>query len=292
MPAELIAFLSNICYYLAFAVWKVAVGRMDPLHGAHPLHAMGQGLRDSGWWVGLLLMVGGAGLQVTALTTLPLNVAAPIFAASLIPLLLLAVFYFQERLAPREWLCLGFVGVAFVLLALSVSDQPLTVTTGRTVPILLVAVLSLVIPGWLFTSGDYTQGGRHARPVSGVAYGIGVGIVYGTSELMIKSLSDLYRAGYGIADIAATPQPYILILTATTSYVMTGIALQRCRMAIVITVGTITSQVQLLLVGSVLYGEASPGTIGVALRIGALVIAGTAIFLFPRQEKRAYELSV
>ncbi|RAY11232.1 hypothetical protein DPM19_31235 [Actinomadura craniellae] len=289
MRAELLAFCATACYYLSYAIWKIAAERMPPLRGTRPFHLAWQGVTSAWWWLGLMVTLGGVALQIAALRTLPLAVAVPIFVASLVCLLILAMVGFGERLNSREWLCLGLFAGAVLLVVLSVEEVPrLSGTSVSVLPVLAVVVPAVAIPVLLFVLDGRSPEGRHARPIAGVVYGIGTGVLNGTAELMIKGIADLYRDGEGVADIAATPYPHALLVTAITAFMMIQVALQRYRMAVVISVGTVIAQGHLLLTGTLLYGEALPRDPGAAvLRVLALATAVAAVLLFPRQEDPA-----
>lgn len=283
--AEAAAFAATVFYYIAYALWKRAAAGMEPLRGTRPIRTFVVVIGSGLWWAGLAVTLVGAALQGVALAALPIALAAPIFAASLGVLLLIAMAGFGERLTLREWGCLGMFAAAMVMVSLSVRDVPAATGTVPPLAVLAVCAASLPVPVVLFALGDRRPEGRHARPIAGVAYGIAIGLVCGTSEVMIKGMAALPGPDRTAAALAATPYPYALVVSAVLSWATTQIALQRSRLAVVMSVGTIVAQAHLLLTGTFLYGEAWPqDEAGTMLRLAALATAFAALLLFPRQE--------
>jgi hypothetical protein len=122
---------------------------------------------------------------------------------------------------------------------------------------------------------------RHARPVTGIAYGLSSGFPVGTAELAIKGWSDDAHATS--LRIAATPWPYLTVLAAAVGFGIMVAAFQRCRVSIVATVMTVSAKTYLLTMGTFLYAEPWPQDVGrSAMRLGALALGAIAVLQFPR----------
>src|ERR1700738_2210189 len=100
MTGALAAFAATALYYLGFAIFKVAADRMEPLRVSHLLHMVWHVLTDLVFLARLCRVLGGLSLQIVALSKVPLSVAVPIFVSGLVPLLVIAVVFFGERLTP------------------------------------------------------------------------------------------------------------------------------------------------------------------------------------------------
>ncbi|SEF62499.1 hypothetical protein SAMN04489712_101630 [Thermomonospora echinospora] len=283
-----VAALAAVClYYLGAAFFKVAAGRMEPLHGRRPVHLIRQVLSDRLWVTGLLVFTVGLELQIVAFAELSLGPAQPLFCSTLLFLLVICLGYFGERLVPREWAGLGLFAVATMCIALSVptGDDPIEglPPTPTVVP---VAALSLAVPLLLFPLVGRHATGRHARPLAGIAYGLICGLLLGTGEVAVKGLSIANGTRAHGLSLLAEPYLYLTLVAAGLGLCQGTIALQRCRMAIPMVVCTIVAKTYLLVVGSWLYGVGWPSDplsghlrlIGVCLAIGAL-------FVFPRHER-------
>ncbi|MGH8880224.1 MAG: hypothetical protein ACRD0P_23205, partial [Stackebrandtia sp.] len=275
------AFGATGLYYVGFAVFKLAADRMMPLRGNRLLQMVWVIVTDWVFLAGLAIVLGGLTLQIIALGHLPLGVAVPVFMSGVIPLLLIAMAFFGDRLTAREWLSLALTGVAILMLTASVGDPP----PIRTVDLPLwklaaVAVPAVLVPLAIISFGDRSPDGRHARPVTGIAYGLSCGFPVGTAELAIKGWSD---SGGFTADIIRTQYPYVTVLAAAFGFGIMVAAFQRVRVSVVATVMTVSAKTYLLLGGTFLYGEPWPKDgMDAAMRVGALVLAVIAIAQFPR----------
>ena len=282
----ILALMATIIYYLGFIVFRVAANRMPELRGTRPFRLIQYTYTNWLWLSGLAIVLAGVGTQVKALTMLPLSLAQPIFAASLVFVLFYAGVFFGERLTAREWTCVGLFGLATVLVGLSNGrHEVLTSTVAGPLKLAAVVVPGVLVGVAVLVGGDVRTFGRHARPLAGIAHGIGCGVSLGVSELAIKGVAAVYNA-HGFAEAAyGTPYPYVAVGMAALGLAQLQIGLQRCRMSIVVTVLTVTAKTQLVILGPVLFKEPWPtDRLLFAIRIGAFVLAGAALVLFPRHE--------
>ncbi|MBE1530168.1 hypothetical protein, partial [Actinomadura algeriensis] len=228
------------------------------------------------------LVLGGLSLQIVALSKLSLPTAVPIFMSGIVPLLIIALAFFGERLTPREWLSLVLTGAAILLLAASVGgDEPISSADAPPWRLGIVIAPAVLLPLLILVIGDHRPDGRHARPVTGIAYGIAAGLPVGTAEIAIAGWSDHeHRADAGIL---STPWPYLTVLAAAIGFGIMVAAFQRCRVSIVSTVMTVCAKSYLLIMGTFVYGQPWPDEMDrSAMRIGALALAAVAVLQFPR----------
>ncbi|MFI0357617.1 hypothetical protein [Actinomadura sp. 9N407] len=274
------AFGATGLYYVGFAVFKLAADRMEPLRGDRILHLARVILFDWVFLAGLALVLGGLGLQILALTEVSLGIAVPIFMSGVVPLLLIALVFFGERLTGREWLSLLLIAAAMGLIAASIGNPP--PITAADVPVWQLAVVvapALLVPLVVLLTGESRPDGRHARPITGIAYGLGTGIPIGTAELSIKGWSD---SGLGLGSLL-TPYPYVTVVSATIGFGILMMAFQRCRVSVVATVMTVSAKTHLLVTGTLLYGEPWPDEPRYfAMRVAALALGVIAVVQFPR----------
>ncbi|TNY34577.1 hypothetical protein [Thermomonospora catenispora] len=279
------AFGATGLYYVGFAVFKVAADRMEPLRGNRIPHMAWTILTSPVFYGGLVLVLGGLALQIVALGELTLGVAVPIFVSGLVPLLLIALTVFGERLSLREWLSMLLIATAMLLIALSIGgSEPLAADAVPSWQLIAVALPPLVLSVALMAFGDRRPDGRHARPVAGIAYGMSAGFPIGTAELAIKGWGDSASLG---PEILRTPYPYVTVVAAALGFGIIMAGFQRCRVIIVATVMTVSAKSYLLVMGTLLYGEPWPEEVRqAALRALALVLAVSAVLLFPRHDDR------
>lgn len=286
MNGVIAAFTATSLYYLGFSIFKIAADRMERLRGSRPFRMVFLAFSNPLWVLGLLVIFGGIYFQVRALATLPLGKATPYFVAGLVLILLLAVTLFRERLTPREWFCLFLIAVGMVLVAVSVGRSP-TLTNGDVEPWKIIAIVlpALFFPYLLVARADRRPDGRHARPISGMAFGVTAGFPLGTAEIAIRGLAAHQHDGLSIL---STPHPYVVLISGAISFIILMLGFQRCRVAIVITVATIIAKDYLLIMGTLVYGEPWPGdTRNAALRVGGLLLTGTALLLFPHYDPKS-----
>lgn len=283
------AFSATGLYYLGFAVFKLAADRMAPLRGNRILHMIWTIVSNWIFLIALAIVLGGLGLQILALRMLPLSTAVPIFMSGMVPLLLIALVFFGERLTPREWLSLLLIGGAILLLTASLSgDEPIGSADAPLWKISVVVAPAVLVPVLILVLGDYRPDGRHARPVTGIAYGLSSGFPVGTAELAIKGWSD--HADATSLRIALTPWPYLTVIAAGIGFGIMVMAFQRCRVSIVATVMTVSAKTYLLAMGTFLYEEPWPRDAAYsAMRLGALTLGAIAVLQFPRHRPIAEE---
>ncbi|WP_243713278.1 hypothetical protein [Actinomadura sp. 6K520] len=280
---QLLAFLSTGVYFAGLAFFKLAAAGMGPLRGSRPRHLARTLLTSRTWVAGAAVLGVGAALQVAALTGLPLFEAMPMFLAGLGVLLVLAVPILGERPTPREWGCVALLVVAAVLLVRATpgSRAPVGIETPPSPLVVAVVLPSLLVPCIMFLAYDQGRKGAHARPLTGVALAINVGLLTGTNELMLRGAASLTGDP---GTLISTPYLYVFAVAAPLAMGQLQIALQRSRLVVVGLVATATAKTYLLLVATPLYGEPWPAESGqAALALGLSLLAVAAV---PHHEPR------
>lgn len=291
-----LALLATSTYYVAFVVFRTAAGRMPPLRGSRPFHVAWTMLTDPVWFGGGLLLFAGLAGEVVALEELPLAVAQPVFAVSLVLLVIYSVWVLGERMTGREWASVALFVVATVLVGLSAgagtgsasADRGWRPTLADPWPMLAVTVPAVLVAGLVWLVGDRRAGGRHARRLAGVAYGIGAGACAGLAEAGIRGMSLVFEDAHGdVLAVLKTPYPYLTLGLAALALGQLQVALQRCRLAIIATVLTVIGRSYLVVASTVLYHEGWPSDpVPFALRTAGFVVALAALLNFPRHERR------
>ena len=286
MAGSLVALLATTLEFLACGFFKVAAARMEPLRGTRPIRVLSLAVRSPHWLAGMVLVLAGIVLQFLSLTLIPLSSANPLYLTPLIVLLVMAVGYFHERLTLREWLSLGLLAIATLLIAVSVSHGEHARNALPTHTLFFAVVIpSVVIPLIVFSVGDLHQTGRHARPIAGIAYGASMGVLIGTGQFAAAGLFNAYQSGLRGTALLQEPYLWAMVLSAGFGLGQMLIALQRCRMAIVITVDSVVAQTQLVVMATLLYGEGWPhDQLWSLVRAGGFALGLVAIFIFPRHE--------
>ncbi|MFC0038309.1 hypothetical protein [Actinomadura rayongensis] len=295
MQAPLLACAAQVLFVVAFVLFKSAARTMPVLSARRPLQTTGRVARSPRWVLGLIILLSGFAMADLALLSLPIASALPAYAGSLVVLLVIGAVRFGERLTRREWFAMAIVVAAMATAALSVAGAPgpWTATVERphlaTVPplwaIALVVVPSLFLPLWMFSLRDRVTAGRHARAITGIAYGIGAGAMLGVAETFGLGMELLYKQGHH--NPFTTPHVYLFVLAGLLGIGLLSIGLQRCRLTILVTVLTVTAKAHILVSATLLFGEPWPHDRTTAmLRGGSVLLAGLAVLTFPRHELR------
>ncbi|MFI6522955.1 DMT family transporter [Spirillospora sp. NPDC050679] len=290
-----LALLATTAYYTAFLVFRAAGKRMPPLRGSRPFHVARHMLTDPVWLLGGVVLFVGLAYQVVAFSAVSLAVAQPVFALSLVLLVGYAVLVLGERLSPREWASVALFVLATVLIGLSAdgSGRPTAdATLAGTLkdPWLMLGVMApaVVAAGLVWLVGDRRAGGRHARKLAGVAYGIGAGACAGLAEAGIRGMSIVYDGTRSVQAVLESPYPYLTVGMAAIALGQLQVALQRCRVAVVATVLTVIGRTYLVVSSMVLFGDTWPReTLPFVLRTGGFALALAALAAFPRYERDA-----
>src|SRR5262249_37092237 len=156
-------------------------------------------------------------MDCAAFTQLPLAATLPVAASCSVLVPLIAFALFGERYTARELGVMAVIVMAMSALALPVLHQSADFGTlfpghpGRP-PIWKVACYAApagLIPLMLFVGRDSIIGGRHARRLTGVAYGIGAGVQLGAALVSGVGIAALLR--HDPAAAFAGPFPYIIL---------------------------------------------------------------------------------
>ncbi|MFI0351160.1 hypothetical protein [Actinomadura sp. 9N407] len=274
-----LAFVASGLYFLGFAFFKAAAARMERLDGTRPLHLAARILASGSWWRGVAFMLVGAVFQLAALSRTGPETMTPALLAGLIVLLAVAQGVFRERVTGLEWLVfilLFAAGVCFTGATNSVWEPP----PFRV--LLVLAAASIVLPVGLFAFGDRQPAGVHARRLSGIAYGICAGILIGLGEL---SLTLSVHRGLDRTILTSTIYPYLFVAAVGVGVVQLQIALQRCRMVVLLFVATVVAKIYVLLAGM---PPADPMTWpSRAQLLAGTILLITAFVLVPRFEGKS-----
>ncbi|MDX6742936.1 hypothetical protein [Actinocorallia sp. A-T 12471] len=240
-----------------------------------------------------MTVLSGTVVAAFAVDTAPVAVLLPTYACGLVLLLAVGVFGFGERVTGREGRGLALVFGALVLLALPVWQGFGEIASrGASAPpspaawsFTLAALASILVPLWLFCMRDRKVEGRHARRITGVAYGIGSGVLLGTAEVM--GIGMIPYVPDDLPALLATPYPYLFVLSGALGLGLLHIGLQSRRLVIVVAVMNVVGKLHLVVCATLLFGEPWPGDpVWLGLLLGGMVLALYAVLLLPRHEGR------
>ncbi|WP_326795704.1 hypothetical protein OG946_09555 [Streptomyces sp. NBC_01808] len=288
------ALLANVFISCGFVLEKRALSALPELSVKRPARMVRVLVSSPLWLAGCLSLGLGFAAQLLCYRTLPLAAAQGILVSGLVLLVLLSSRFLGERLSARELAGVAAILLSLGMIVLSLDQDADTVSTsapaGR---FLLVALPSLAAGLWLYLAAELRAKRRHRIPTTGIAYGVGVGFLYGVSSLTIKGVSGLVPGSdvLGTAgDLLASPYPYTLAFTAVAGLVMSQAALQRCRASLIVPVCTTANCLHAVAAGTFVFGEPLPHDAPrLLLRLGGIALAVSVLLALPRHDEPAPE---
>jgi drug/metabolite transporter (DMT)-like permease len=295
-----LALLATTCYNSGLIVEKQALGRL-PAISARRLVSLALTLGSSPRWLaGFCLVLCGLAFQVLALTLAPVTVVQPVMASGVAVVLLLSRLVLRERLGRVAYACVAVMALSVVLLALSAASGSAASEVGHRFSGAEVAAVALpsALLGLAAGAVALRDGSRrHAKPATGVSYGIATGVLYGVAALAIKALSGalLHHHGAAAVLIAMVSSPYLYLggACSASGLLLFQTALQRCRISIVAPVSNVLGGIYFIVVGTWLFHERLPTSpVLLALRLAGIVIAGCVVVALSRVGDTAGEAVV
>ncbi|GAA2737954.1 hypothetical protein [Actinocorallia aurantiaca] len=292
MQPVLLACAAHLVYLTGFVIFKMTGASLPPLTARRPFHATMKLATSGSWMIGLTTVMSGTVVAAAAVNTAPVSIMLATYLFGLLLLLLVGVQGFKERLSRREAGAISLLVAALVLVAVSVAfgygSFPSRSLAGPPDPspwtFAAATVPSLLFPIWLFCVRERKVEGRHARRLTGVAYGIGAGVLLGTAETMGVAMIP-YITG-DPRYLLFTPYPVLFVLAGGLGLGLLHIGLQQRRLIVVCVVMNIVGKIQLVCGAALLFGEPWPSEpLWLALELAGVFLALYAVLLFPRYER-------
>ncbi|MFD7499446.1 hypothetical protein [Streptomyces sp. NPDC059850] len=282
------ALLANVAYSTGFVLEKRALSALPPLSTTRPARLLRLLLGSPLWLAGSAALAAGFAAQLVVYRTLPIAAAQGLFVSGLVLLLLLSSRVLGERTSGRERAGIGLILCALVMVVASLRGDGDIGHTAATGTLLAICVPTLVA-GVLLYGATERRARRPDASVTGVEYGVAVGLLYGVSSLAIKGVSGLLTTDGGLGSLALTllrgPYPYLLLFTGAAGLVLSQTALQRCRASLIVPVCTTVTCVFTVVCGTVAFGEPLPHEPWrLALRLGGTALAVCVLLTLPRRD--------
>ncbi|MGH8996122.1 MAG: DMT family transporter [Acidimicrobiales bacterium] len=275
LTGVIVSIASALLYNVGFVVEKHALEAMAPVHARRIGHLLASVLSSPLWLIGFSSMLAGLALQVLALSLVSISVVQPIFVSGIVVLLALSHVSLKERLGRREWTAVCIVAVSLLAISLSLdvgSDR--AGSHGEFGSLVLAAVPTVAVGGWLFLSAERVGGSRRLD-LRAPLFGISTGLMYGVAALATKALSaqvERYGIYASIPHILSSAYLYALVLTSGLGLLLFQTALQRCPASVVVPVSNVVSSTYVVAVGTVIFDEHLPSAAWkLALRIAGFV---------------------
>jgi len=284
------ALLANVLYSTGFVLEKRALASLPPLSAGRPARVV-RLLAGSPLWIGgCLVLACGFGAQLAVYRTLPIAAAQGLFVSGLVLLLLLSSAVLGEQRSGRERHGVAVITVALLMVVASLHNTSEPISRHASFGVLMALCVPSLAGGLLlYWTAERKAGRRHRLPTSGVAYGVAVGLLYGVSSLAIKGVAGLLSVSglpSAVLALAATPYPYLLVVTGAAGLVLSQTALQRCRASLFVPVGSTINCVFTVAGGGIAFSEPLPtDPLRLILRLGGTGLALSVLLLLPRHDQ-------
>jgi drug/metabolite transporter (DMT)-like permease len=274
-----LALLSTLALNFGWLLQHRGARDLPPIQARHALAAVGGFLHRPSWLLGFVLGLGGWGLYVAALTLSPLSLVQTTAAAGVAVLAVLAVGFFNQRLARIEWLGVGLTALGLSLLAASLVGGSHRAGTTLDRP---------VLAGWIVIAIGVVAAllyGRSIRHTLGFASagGLAAGVLYGTGDVMTKALLLHIPHGAVLAHVLASPYLYATLASHTAAFWILQRAFQLGGPVTAVGLMTSATNVLPIVAGVAIFDDPLPHRAAlVALRVAAFVLVVIGATLLAR----------
>ena len=247
---------------------------LPPARGRGAFRAIGCWLRDPMWLGGLAVQLIGYALYMVALAAAPVSLVAIMMQGGVALFVLLSVIFLHERAGGIEWIAIGGITAAMLLLAWSLGSG----AVEGSIDARALALLSAAAFG-----AGLAPTAAPALRRSGAALAIASGIAFGLGSIYTKALTGVFEAGAGgmrIVEVAACPWLYLAIFANLGGLVLLQNSFQLARGIIAMPLSSACSNIVPIVGGMAAFGERLPAdTAAAAMRVGAfaLTIAAGAL---------------
>lgn len=224
-------------------------------------------IRDPMWLGGLGVQAIGYALYVVALSDAPVSLVAVMMQSGIALFVTFAVLFLHERANSREWIGIGGIAAATIMLAQSLAGGAAQGHASN-LAILVVTAISIIL-----AAAPYAL----ARPRrGGVATAIASGIAFGLASLYTKALTDSFMAHAGsgaMLRVFANPWLYYTSAANIAGLILLQNSFHSARGIVAMPLSSAISNVVPILGGMAAFGETLPTDPTAALfRVGAFVL--------------------
>lgn len=287
-----LALIATVVYNVGFVLEKRAL-RQLPRISVRRITSLVRTLGGSpGWLLGFFVIAVGLGIQIIALSLIPLTVAQPIQISGLALLVVFSTVFLGERASRREWAGLVVLAFSLVLIYLSLEPDRDRVGVEAHGGVMLAVAAGTVVVGLSVFLLAARGSRRNGRPASGVLYGAAAGLMYGVAGLQTKGMAGFFaqhlqeRTSGFILHALASPYPYFLVAMSGAGLLLFQTGLQRGRASIVVPVSNVVGNVYLVMTGTLVFDEPLPADpVRLVLRVAGFAVAIAIVVCMPRQDE-------
>jgi uncharacterized membrane protein len=270
-----LGFTASVMLALGLLMMKHRAAALPMARGWEMPRAIGAWIRDPVWIGGLGVQAAGYVLYVFALTDAPVSMMAVAMQGGIALFVVLAVTFLGERARIWEWLGIGAILLAAVLLAVSLGGGAARGALEAEMLAATSIVAAAIIAVLLLSSGQFRQNSAAAAIASGIAFGMG--------SLYTKALADAAGSAPDISALAAavltSPFTYLVVVANVAGLILLQNAFAIGRGIVAMPLSSALSNLVPIAGGIVAFGERLPAdSLDAAMRVGAflLTIAASA----------------
>lgn len=265
MSLGLLAALAGAVVFGVAAIAQAVASRTIPTGGLSGALVLGL-LRQPVFIAAVALNLVGFVLHLVALRLLPLFLAQAGISASLAVTVLLAVWYFGDRLGTLERVAVGAVCVGLAVLSGAAGDAGAAVTSTPMTVALFVGAGVIAVVGLLM--------GRRRGTAAAFTLGFLAGLGFAGSSIATRLVPDLSLAG-----VLSTPASYALPICGVLAFFLYSLGLQRGGVTAVTTPMIVMQTLAPAAVGVLALGDSVRESWLPAAVLGLLVTGAGAIVL-------------
>lgn len=280
----LLALLAACLYAGGNILQKRAVDRLGALSLRNLIHTVSELGSSLPWLAGAGVSVLGILIQVLAFQRVPISVVQSVGVVGTMLLIVASRMHFHESFSKRETLGLIISIAALLMTSLSLIGGESSAGQQAEYATFIVATAGtatlactiLVFASRISMSADSM-------------YAISSGMFYGLVGLSAKGLSTLVAHGSlstDVGNVFRSPYPYVFVGAWALAIATFQLGIQRGRVGAIGPLSGATSAVYVVAVGTPVFGESLPHTVGTAvLRIAGFVSVVIGSLLFAWSDK-------
>jgi hypothetical protein len=231
-------------------------------------------VRDPVWISGLGLQFLGFGIYLVAVAFAPISLVAVVMQGGIALFVAMSVVFLGERASIREWAGIGAIGIAMLMLSLSLgAGTPESRLDLRALAALSAAgAVATIVPLLAARGRNY-----------GAAAAVAAGILFGFGGIFTKAMTEtFFTAADGPLAVRIALNPFVYLMMGVN---LSGIVLQQnafhsVRAIIVMPTASALSNLIPIIGGIIAFGEHLPADPAfAAMRLGSFALTIVAGFL-------------
>jgi hypothetical protein len=250
---------------LGLVLMKSRSGVLPAVTGLLGIGAALRWLRDPIWSTGLAIQTSGYALYMIALSGAPVSMLAVVMQGGIAIFVVAAALLLHERARPGEWIAIGAIAAAMILLTLSLRGGTAEKPADH------IALMLILIAGVLLACLPHLSSRLR---FNGMAPALASGIAFGLGSLYAKAITDAYTesAHNALLAVVATPWLYLAIVTNLTGLVLLQNSFHWARGIIAMPLSSACSNLIPIAGGIVAFGEHLPSDLRSAMLRGSAFI--------------------